>query len=133
LAGPRRYHLDVIMSRIRWRLVLTLALRLVIALGFAVALVSKLGQRARWAHQFVVWGYPAWGADATSVIEIAGVIALWIPRLARTAMAILMAILFGAVCTWLIHGPGVEAMVPGTILVLLLCLAWLESTVKPNR
>jgi hypothetical protein len=118
------------MKSVRWRWVLTLTLRLLVTLGFAVALLSKLGQRTRWAHQFVLWGYPSWGADATSAIEIAGLIALWIAALSRWATAILMVILVGAAGTWLIHGPRFEAIVPGTLLVLLMCLAWLEPAAK---
>jgi uncharacterized membrane protein YphA (DoxX/SURF4 family) len=118
------------MTSVRWRSLLTLTLRLLITLGFAVALVSKVGQRAQWAHQFVRWGYPAWGADATSVVEIVGVIALWIPVLARVVTAALMVILVGAVCTWLMHGPSLAAIIPGTLLVMLAGLAWLEPTVK---
>jgi uncharacterized membrane protein YphA (DoxX/SURF4 family) len=118
------------MTNVRWRWLLTLTLRLLITLGFAVALVSKVGQRVRWAHQFVLWGYPAWGADATSVVEIVGLIALWIPVLARAVTAILMVILVGAVCTWLIHGPRLAAIIPGTLFVMLACLAWLEPAGK---
>jgi|SRR5579864_1305837 len=118
------------MPSLRWRWLLTLTLRLLITLGFAVAIVSKVSQRTQWADHFVRWGYPAWGADATSVIEIVGVIALWVPALAKAGTAILMVVLIGAAGTWLIHGPRLAAIVPGTLLVMLACLAWFESAVK---
>jgi hypothetical protein len=118
------------MRNIRWRPLLIVALRLVIALGFAAPIASKLAARERWAHQFVLWGYPAWGADATTGLEIAGLIALWIPTLAKAAIAILTVILIGAACTWLIHGPGILAVVPGTVLAFVAGLAWLEVTVR---
>lgn len=115
------------MQSIRWRPLLTVVLRLIIVLVFAAAILSKFASRARWAHQFVLWGYPAWGVDATSGLEIAGLIALWIPALARFAIAALMLVLVGAVFTWLRNGPGITAVVPGALFALLVCLAWLES------
>jgi hypothetical protein len=110
--------------------VLTVALQLIIALGFAAPIASKLVARERWAHQFVLWGYPAWGADVTTGLEIAGLIALWIPSIAKPAMAILAVILVGAACTWLIHGPAINAAVAGTLLAFVVCLAWLDLTAR---
>src|SRR5579862_4980542 len=127
----RRIMPQLIMRSIRWRWLLTVVLRLVIAMGFALPIASKLGSRERWAQQFVRWGYPAWGADATTGLELAGLIALWIPALAKPGMAMLMVMLVGAAGTWLVHGPVFEAVVPGTLLALVMGLAWLESGVEP--
>jgi putative oxidoreductase len=129
LEGPRVYHAR--MKSIPWRPVSMVVLRLILALGFGSAVLSKLGgQREFWAHQFVRWGYPGWGAVATSVVEIVGLVALWIPALAMTAVAVLTIVLVGAACTWLIHGPSVVAVFPGTLLVLVACLGWLEARAR---
>jgi hypothetical protein len=114
------------MRSIRWGPVLTVALRLATTLGFVAPILSKLAARERWAHQFVLWGYPAWGADATTGLEIAGLIALWIPALAMPAITVLIVILAGATYTWLIHGPAIIAVVPGSLLVFLVGLAGFE-------
>jgi uncharacterized membrane protein YphA (DoxX/SURF4 family) len=121
------------MSSVRSRRVLVVVLRLIITLLFAPPVLSKLLEPGKWAHQFVVWGYPAWGALATSVVEILGLVALWIPNLVRVAIGVLAAVLIGAACTWLIHGPRSVAAFPGIILLFIGCLAWLEIVRQPPR
>jgi hypothetical protein len=118
------------MSSVRWRLVFGVALRLTVTLFFVPPVLSKLLEPGKWAHQFVLWGYPAWGAVATTVVEILGLIALWIPSFARVAIAVLAVILLGAAGTWLLHGPRSTAAFPGIILTVLGGLAWLEATAK---
>ncbi|HEX7018936.1 MAG TPA: hypothetical protein VF159_02930 [Gemmatimonadaceae bacterium] len=75
---------------------------------------------------FTSWGYPSWGPIAVSVAEIVGLVSLWSPRLALPATGVLAFTLTGAVGTWLIHGPRATAAYPGTILLLVGVLAWLE-------
>ena len=72
--GPRIIRLAN-MSRVRWQPVLGVALRLIVTLLFVPPVLSKLQEPGKWAHQFAQWGYPAWGAVATTVVEIAGLIA----------------------------------------------------------
>lgn len=114
------------MRRISVRRVLIIGLRTVITLLFVPAMVAKLGQPAAWGRLFVTWGYPAWGAAAVSLVEIAGLIALWIPAVVPVALVALMCTLSGATATWLIHGHRLAATYPGTILVLVLILAGVE-------
>jgi hypothetical protein len=122
------------MSSVRWRLVLGVAFRLMVTLSFVPPVLSKVLAPAKWAHQFVLWGYPAWGAVGTTVVEVVGLIALWIPRFARVAIGVLAVVLVGAACTWLIHGPSATAAFPGIILLFLAGLAGLEMTVRrPSR
>jgi uncharacterized protein (TIGR03382 family) len=113
------------MSR-GYRSVLIVALRLAITVLFVPAILVKLRNPGAWAHQFTAWGYPAWGALAVSTVEIVGLAALWIPALAPSASAALMVTTAGATATWLIHGPRSTAAYPGTILVLVAALAWLQ-------
>ena len=115
------------MSRSRWRSVLIVALRLVITLLFVPAILVKLRNPGAWAHLFTTWGYPPWGPLVISIIEIIGLAALWIPALATSASAALMVTTAGATGTWLIHGPRSTAAYPGTILVLVAWLAWLQQ------
>jgi uncharacterized membrane protein YphA (DoxX/SURF4 family) len=113
------------MSRITWRPALIVGLRLVSTFLFAPAILAKLRHPDEWARLFATWGYPAWGAMAVSCAEIGGLAALWIPRLAGVASVVLMITLAGATGTWLVHGPRETAAYPGTILVLVVSLAWL--------
>jgi uncharacterized membrane protein YphA (DoxX/SURF4 family) len=101
------------------------ALRLVITLLFVPAIFDKLTSD-EYAQLFSTWGYPSWGPVVISWIEIMGLSALWIPALAGFASVALMVCLVGAAGTWLIYGPRATAAYPGTILVLLAWLAWLE-------
>jgi uncharacterized membrane protein YphA (DoxX/SURF4 family) len=118
------------MSRTRWRWFLVIALRLVITVLFLPAILAKLRHPAEWAHLFTTWGYPAWGAVAISTLEIVALITLWIPTLTMAAMAVLMVTLSGAAGTWLIHGPRGTAAYPGTILLLVALLAWLQARIR---
>ena len=112
------------MSRNMWRQSLVVALRLVITVLFVPAILAKLRHPHEWALLFESWGYPGWGASVVSGAEILGLVALWIPKLALAALGGLTITLAGATGTWLIHGPRQTAAYPGTILVLVLLLAW---------
>src|SRR5712691_1609722 len=114
------------MSRSQWRSVLIGALRLVITLLFVPAILVKLRNPGAWAHLFSTWGYPPWAPLVISTIEIIGLAGLWIPELATSASVALMVTTAGATGTWLIHGPKSTAAYPGTILVLVASLAWLQ-------
>ena len=115
------------MSRIQWRSVLIVALRLVVTLLFVPAILVKLINPGAWARMFTTWGYPPWGALVISIIEIIGLAALWIPAVATWASAALMITTAGATGTWLIHGPRITAAYPGAILVLVGVLARLQQ------
>jgi uncharacterized membrane protein YphA (DoxX/SURF4 family) len=115
------------MNHRQWRSVLIVALRLVVTLLFVPAILVKLRNPGAWAHLFTTWGYPSWGPLVISTIEIIGLIALWIPASAASASAALMITTAGATGTWLIHGPRSTAAYPGTILVLVASLAWLQQ------
>lgn len=115
------------MSRSQWRSMVIVALRLLITLLFVPAILVKLRNPGAWANLFTSWGYPPWGPLVVSTIEIVGLAMLWIPGLARLASAALMVTTAGAAGTWLSHGPRSTAAYPGTILVLVALLAWLQQ------
>jgi uncharacterized membrane protein YphA (DoxX/SURF4 family) len=115
------------MSRGQWRSVLIVALRLAITLLFVPAILVKLRNPGAWAQLFTTWGYPPWAPLVISTIEIIGLAALWIPALVTPASVALMVTTAGATGTWMIHGPKTTAAYPGTILVLVASLAWLQQ------
>jgi DoxX-like protein len=112
------------MTRSQWRSII--ALRLIITLLFAPAILDKLIDPDEYARLFTTWGYPPWGPLVISIIEIIGLVALWIPTLSTSAIATVMVTAAGATGTWWIHGPKSTAAYPGTILVLVASLAWLQ-------
>ena len=119
------------MTRSQWRSII--ALRLIITLLFAPAILDKLIDPDAWGRLFTTWGYPPWGPLVMSVIEIIGLVALWIPTLSTSAVVALMVTSAGATGTWLIHGPKSTAAYPGTILALVASLAWLQHAVMGQR
>jgi hypothetical protein len=52
------------------------------------------------------------------------------PLTVTLRLLITLGILVGAVCTSLIHGPRLAAIIPGTLLAMLAGLAWLEPPVN---
>lgn len=116
------------MRNSSWRAIVVVGLRTIITLLFVPAVFVKLRHPAEWGHLFVTWGYPAWGSTAVSIVEIAGLVALWIPAVMPVALAALMCTLTGATGTWLIHGPRATAAYPAVILLLVLILSGIEAT-----
>ena len=103
---------------------LDFVLKFLITLGFIQPVISKIAQHAFWAGRFVEWGYPAWGAVATSIVESIGLIGLWIPRTTPYAGVLLSVVMLGAIYTWFVNGPLTAAVIPGILLVLLVGLVW---------
>lgn len=110
----------------RSRRVAIVILRVVIALLFVPAIGVKLRYPVEWGHRFAEWGYPAWGAVAVSLAEIAGLLALWIRPLALIGVGVLTVTLTGATVTWVMNGPARAAAYPGLLLVLLAVLVWIQ-------
>jgi uncharacterized membrane protein YphA (DoxX/SURF4 family) len=119
------------MTRRQWRSII--ALRLIIALLFAPAILDKLIDPDEYGRLFTIWGYPPWGPLVISIIEIIGLVALWIPTLSTAATVALMVTTAGAAGTWLIHGPKSTSAYPGTILVLVASLAWYQHAVTRHN
>jgi len=116
------------MNHRRWRSVSVIALRLIITLLYVPAILDKFMSPDEYGRLFTSWGYPSWGPLVISSIELVGLGALWIPALAGFASVVLMVFLAGAAGTWLINGPRAVAAYPGTLLVLVAFLAWLQRT-----
>ena len=119
------------MTRSQWPSII--ALRLIIALLFAPAILDKLIDPDEYGRLFTTWGYPAWGPLVISMIEITGLVALWIPALSTSAIVTLMVTTAGATGTWLIYGPKSTAAYPGTIFVLVASLALLQHAVAKRH
>ncbi len=75
-------------------------------------------------NQFAAVGYPYWFCILIGAIEVAGAVALLLPRTAFYAAAALGVVMVGAVLTLLLHGPAVGSVVPLVVLVVLAAVAY---------
>lgn len=79
------------------------------------------------AEQFAKFGYPGWFLVLIGVIEVAGGLALLVPRLTPIAAAGLAIVMVGAVFTVLRHDDAVKALAPLAFLVLLVTVGYARS------
>ena len=87
-------------------------------------------------NQFAAVGYPYWFCILIGAIEVAGAVALLLPRTAFYAAAALGVVMVGAVLTLLLHGPAVGSVVPLVVLVVLAAVAYApapDSTDKARK
>jgi putative oxidoreductase len=82
------------------------ALTVVVAAGLGFAGIAKFLNPHQWEHLFTGWGYPAWFSPAIGTIEMAGAVALLVPRLALYSAILLGAVMLGALVTLLRHPTG---------------------------
>jgi putative oxidoreductase len=102
-----------------------------LAVAFVISGFLKLeGSSAiRWSERFVHWGYPANAHYVVGLLEIAGGLAVLIPKWRRAAAGILVALMIGALVT---H--AVNAELPRLIPPLVLGgLAFVIYSAQPGR
>lgn len=102
-------------------------LRILLSLAFLAAGLPKFLPQSGWRERFAGWGYPAWFVLVIGLLEVAGVIGLWVPRLSRAAMTLLIAIMIGAAYTNLTHPPIAQALRPVIFLLLVVLLRRLSG------
>ena len=79
------------------------AIFLAVAFVFVGILKLEGPSAVRWTERFVNWGYPANTQYVVGVLEILGGLGVLIPKWRRAAAAILVALMFGALCTHAVH------------------------------
>lgn len=99
---------------------------------FAAAGGMKLVNAEQAAEGFAHFGYPAWFATLTGVLELAGAIGLLIRRLAPLAALGLAGVMVGALYSHLSHDPPAQALPALAILVMAGSLAWLRRGELPG-
>ncbi len=97
------------------------------ALAFLVAGAAKLRGSPDVAANFALWGYPPWFPILTGVIEVGGAVALFVPRVAPFAAALLGCTMVGAVVTHVTHGEATHVGAP------LLLLVWVGAVGYARR
>ena len=93
---------------------------------FLFAAFSKL----RNPHSFAAYGYADWFAVVIGILEIAGAIGVWIPKVARLAALGLILIMIGAAITLVRNDEVRQAVVPMVTLLALTRLALDEKKKK---
>ncbi len=98
--------------------------RLAVALLFFFVGKSKFGAQSTWIKTFEQIGFGQWLRYATGTIQMAGAIAVLIPRTSLLGIALLAGTMLGAILAWIfLLGASFNAIFPGALLVGLLVVA----------
>jgi uncharacterized membrane protein YphA (DoxX/SURF4 family) len=99
------------------------AATVLVSLGIGLAGIAKFAG-TRWQALFAGWGYPQWFSLVVGAFEIAGGIALLIPRFSLYGVLVLGIVMLGAIGTLLRHPtPHFSIVMPAFYLALLIAIA----------
>ncbi len=99
-------------------------LQVVVAAVYALAAVSKLGGDPQTIAMFELMGLGTAGMYIIGALELAGAIAMFVPRLTGLAATCFVALMIGAVGFTLAIGAGAFVAMPATVGVLAAVVAW---------
>jgi uncharacterized membrane protein YphA (DoxX/SURF4 family) len=99
-------------------------LQAVLAAVFAFAASGKIAADAQNVAGFEAMGLGTTGMYIIGALELAGAIAMFVPRLTGLAAACFVALMTGAVIITLAIGGGALAAIPATVGVLAAVVAW---------
>lgn len=102
-------------------------LKILTGFGFSVASLAKLTSNPQMIQNFENWGYPSWFYLVIGILELAGAILLFVPKMTLYAVIGLAIIMIGAVVTHLIHDSIHDILGPVIYLVLLSGIAYLNN------
>lgn len=99
-------------------------LQVLVAATFAFSAVLKLSAEAQNVAGFEAMGLGTTGMYVIGALELAGALALFVPRLMGLAAVCLVVLMVGAVTiTWAMFGPGLIA-IPAVVGVAAAVVAW---------
>jgi putative oxidoreductase len=113
----------------RTAIILVWAASVLVALGIGLAGIAKFVGPGGWQELFRSWGYPQWFLLFVGALEIAGAIALLIPRLALYGALVLGVVMLGALGTLLIH-PTAQFGITRPVIYLILLIAITTARVR---
>jgi putative oxidoreductase len=99
--------------------------RLAIALVFVTVGFSKF-RDPMWVRLFGRIGFGQWFRYLTGVTQVAGGALTLVPTTSIVGIAMLACTMLGAVIVWIAFGQALAAIVPGTLLAILLVVGWAE-------
>ena len=101
--------------------VLTWVASILAALGIGLAGITKFAAASHWRDLFAAWGFPQWFLPVVGALEIAGAVALLIPRISLYGALVLGSVMIGAIGTLLIYPtPHFPVMLPMSYIILLI-------------
>jgi uncharacterized membrane protein len=99
-------------------------LQVLLAVVYAFSAFGKLTAEAQNVAGFQAMGLGNTGMYIIGSLELAGAIAMFVPRLTGLAATCFVALMIGAVTMTLAIGGGVLAVIPAVVLVLAAGVAW---------
>jgi putative oxidoreductase len=107
-------------------------LRVVVGLAFLTAGGSKLAGAPAMVAMFAKIGFGQWFRILTGLLEVAGAIGLFVPRLAVYAASMLAVVMVGAIGFHLTRLGG-NPVPPIALLLLAILIVWLSKTTSPSK
>lgn len=102
----------------RFKTIVAWVLSVILAVGFLGAGGSKLASQPFQVQLFQSLGFPGWFMYVTGILEIAGAIALLIPRYAVVGAGIIICVMVGALASLVTH--ALMSLLPPTVVLLVL-------------
>ena len=99
-------------------------LQVLLAAVYAFSAFGKLTADAQNVAGFEAMGLGTPGMYIIGALELAGAIAMFVPRLTGLAALCFVALMIGAVIATLAVGGGMLAVIPAVVLVLVAIVAW---------
>jgi putative oxidoreductase len=114
--------------------VLTWVASILAAFGIGLAGITKFAAAAHWRDLFAAWGFPQWFLPIVGALEIAGAVALLIPRLSLYGALVLGSVMVGAIGTLLIYPTAhFPVMLPVSYIILLIGISIARVRGAPGR
>lgn len=102
-------------------------INVLVSAAFLFAAFPKLSADPQAIQGFAVVGLPVWFVYTIGILEVLGVIGLWIPRVARRAAEGLIIIMIAATIITAVSVSVVVAILPFAVGILLCVQTWLMS------
>jgi uncharacterized membrane protein YphA (DoxX/SURF4 family) len=99
--------------------------RLALAVAFLMIGASKF-RDPMWVRLFEKIGFGQWFRYLAGAMPVGGAILALVPRLALLGIALIVCTLVGAVVVWIVFGQPFAAIIPGTLLAVVLAIGYAE-------
>jgi uncharacterized membrane protein YphA (DoxX/SURF4 family) len=99
--------------------------RLALAVAFLMIGASKF-RDPMWVRLFEKIGFGQWFRYLAGAMQVGGAILALVPRLALLGIALIVCTLVGAVVVWIVFGQPFAAIIPGTLLAVVLAIGYAE-------
>jgi len=98
--------------------------------SMTLAGVTKFASASMWVDLFVGWGYPPWLSFVIGALEIAGALAVFVPRFATYGATLVAVIMCGAAATVLMNPGDFPPAVPIANIVVFSIIAYARRGVR---